>query len=204
MWCFGATKEAGVVPPPGVGLRPRLAPTVALACPCIVPAWGCVGGQGGAAVPSCGGRHCAQPPRWCIDTLLDGAPRLPPEVDRCGASPDCGGCHCAQPPCWCIGTLRSRLVVVVFARSLCARALMPCLAVRLICFQEVDGCGAGSLWCPQASSGAGITEAGCWRPQASLPGLGVVGRFQLLKLAIKRPMGRPPGPGWKERARSSP
>ena len=29
------------------------------------------------AVPSCGGRLCAQPLRWCIDALHDGAPCLP-------------------------------------------------------------------------------------------------------------------------------
>ena len=63
----------------------------------------------------------------------------------------------------------------------------PCLASRL------DRCGAGTLWC------LGITEAGCLHP-------GAMGSRTppTVEARQKRPMGRPPGPGWKERARSSP
>ena len=123
----------------------------------------------------------------------DGVPCLPSRVDRCGAGPDCGGCHCAQPSCWCIDTPRSHLVVVVFVHSLCAGALTPCMMVHLVWLHGWTGAG-------QALCGVSASQ----RRDACIPGLGVIGRLRLPKPAIKRPKGRPPGPGWKERARSSP
>ena len=93
-------------------------------------------------------------------------------VHRHPAVPSCGGRLCAQPLCWCIDALHDGA---------------PCLASGL------DRCGAGTLWC------LGITEAGCLHP-------GAMGSRTppTVEARQKRPMGRPPGPGWKERARSSP
>ena len=81
--------------------------------------------------------------------------------------------------------------------SLRAGALTPCMMVRLVCLQGWTGAGL-ALCVVSASQRRGGEQCDLH------PGARGSRTPPTVEARHKRPMGRPPGPGWKERARSSP